>query len=89
MLIVLEAKACNFKLSSTFHIHFVVTVYQNVGDCGVFQQRFEWAKPKNLIQDFARQTLALSKAQGDGFGIDGVPDDQQNFFARGIARGAP
>ena len=48
----------------------------------------ERAQTEDLIQNLSGQALALGEAQGHGLAVFRVPDQQQDFFARGIAGGA-
>ena len=86
--VVLEAQAGGLELARAFHVDLVVAVDQNVGDGGVLEQGLERAQAEDLIQNFARQAFALGEAERHGLAVDRVPDQQQNFFARGVAGGA-
>ena len=51
----------------------------------IFEQRLERAQAEDFIQDLARQPLALGEAQRDDFVVDRVADEDENFFAGGVA----
>ena len=55
---------------------------------GIFEQRLERAQAEDFVEDFARQALALGKAERNGFAVDRVADQDEDFFARRIAGGA-
>ena len=54
----------------------------------VLEQRLQRSKAKDFIEDFARQPLALGKAERNNFVVDRVADEDQNLFAGRIAGGA-
>ena len=87
--VVFEAQAGGLEFARPFHIDPVVAVDQDVGDGGIFEQRLERAQAEDLIQNFPGQALALGKAERHGLAVHRVPDQQQHFFAGGVAGGAP
>ena len=89
MSIVLETQTGGLELARPFHINLVVAVDQNIGDGGVLEQGFQRAQAEDFIQNLARKTLPLGETEGHGLAVHRVPDEQQNFFARRVAGGAP
>jgi len=85
VLIVLERKAGEFQLAGAFHIHPVKTVYQDVGNGVVLEQRLERTKAEDFIQNFAAQTLAFGETERNGLAVYGITNQDQNFIAGCIA----
>ena len=83
--VVFERQRRQLQLARSLHIDSVEPVDQDVGNGGVLEQRFERPKTKNLVKNLARQALALGKAQGDGFALDRIANDDEDFVASGIA----
>ena len=86
--VVFEAETRRFELAGTFHVDLVVTVDQDVGDGRIFEQWFQRTQAEDFVENFARQTFAFGEAERNGFAVDRVAYQQQNFFASGVAGGA-
>src|SRR5204862_1990318 len=69
VLIVFEAETGRLQFASAFHVYTVITVYQDVGDAGILEQRLQRTQSKDFIQDLASQTLALRETEGHGFAV--------------------
>ena len=89
VLVVLEAQAGGLEFARPLDVYPVVAVHQNVGNRGILEQRLQRAEAENLVQNLPRQTLALGETEGHRFVVDGVANQQQNFFAGRFSRGAP
>ena len=87
--IIFEAQAGRLEFARPFHIDLVVTIHQDVGDGGIFEQGLERAQTEDFIENFPGQALALGEAQRHGLAVHRIPNQQQHFFARGVAGGAP
>ena len=61
--IVLEDDVAGGELTLALDVHLIETVHENVGDAGIFQQRFEWPKAEQLVQHILFQRLAFKQAQ--------------------------
>ena len=85
MLVVLERQAGDFKLAGAFDVHAVEAVDENVGNGGVFEQRFERAEAEDFVEDFARQLLAFGETERDRLAVHRTADQDENFFARRIS----
>ena len=83
--IVFERQAGQFKLSGALNVYPVEAVDQNIGDGVVFEQRFERTEAEDLIENFAGETFAFGEAERNGFVVDCIADENENFFAGGIA----
>ena len=84
--IVFEAEAGGLEFSSAFYVNLVVAVDQDVGDGRILEQWLQRTQAENLVQNFARQTLAFGEAERNRLAVDRVADQQQNFFASRGAR---
>ncbi len=56
---------------------------------GSLSKRLQRAEAEDFVENFARQALAFGKAERNGFAVDGVADQDKNFFAGCVAGGAP
>ena len=83
--IVLEGQAGQFEFAGALNVDAVETVHQDIGNIRIFEQRLEWTEAEYLIENLARQALALGKAQGHNFAVHGIPNDHQHFVSGGIA----
>ena len=88
VLVVFERQASQFQLARALNVNPVIAVDQNVGDGVVFEQRLERAEAENFVEDFARQPLALGKAERNDLAVDRIPDEDKNFFTRCISSAA-
>jgi hypothetical protein len=88
VLVVLEGQAGQFEFAGALDVNPVVAVDQNVGDGVVLEQRLERTKAEDFVEDFAGQALALGKAERNDLAVDGVADEDENFFAGAVAGGA-
>src|SRR5208282_5457489 len=88
VLVVFERQAGDFELASALDVDAVEAVDENVGNGGIFEQRFEWAQAKNFVEDLARQLLALGKAKRNRLAVDRTANEDENFLARRISSGA-
>ncbi len=88
MLVVFERQDGFFELAAALDVDAVEAIDEDVGDGGVFEQRFERAEAEYLVEDLARQLLALSETERDSFAVDGTADEDENFLARRISGGA-
>ncbi|MGC2541486.1 MAG: hypothetical protein WA372_09800 [Candidatus Sulfotelmatobacter sp.] len=88
MLVIFERQAGQFEFASALDVHPVITVDQNVGDGVVLEQRLERAEAEDLIKDFAGKALALGEAERNDFIVDGIADENENFFAGAVTGGA-
>src|SRR5258708_15144806 len=86
--VVFEGQAGQFQLAGALDVHLVEPVHQNVGDGVVLEQGLERAETEDLIEDFARQALALGKAEGNDLAVDRVADESEHFLAGRISGGA-
>src|SRR5438045_6968879 len=89
VLIILEAQPCRFQFAGAFDIEPVESVYQNVGDAGILEQRLQRAKAENLIQNFPGKPFALGKTERDRLIVDGIADEYEDFFTSRIVLGSP
>ena len=85
MLVILEREAGDFQFAAAFDVHAVEAVDENIGNGGILEQRFERAQTEDLVEDLARQLLALGETQRDGLAVHGTADEDENFFARRIS----
>ncbi len=85
--IVLERQAGEFELAAALDVHPVEAVDQDVGDGGIFEQRFERAEAKDFVENLAGQSLALGEAERNRFAVHGIADEDENFLARRFAGG--
>ena len=88
VLVVFEGEAGEFEFSGALDVNPVVAVDENVGDGVVLEQRLERTEAEDFVEDFAREAFAFGEAERDDFIVDGVADEDENFFAGGIAVGA-
>ena len=88
VLVVFEGQAGQFQLAGALDVNLVEAVDENIGDGVILQQGFERAQAEYFVQDFARQPLALGKAEGNNLAVDRVADEDENFFAGRVAGGA-
>ena len=88
VLIVFERQAGDFQLAGALDVDAVEAVDENVGNGGIFEQRFERAEAENFVEDFARQLLALGEAERNGLAVHRTADEDENFLARRISGGA-
>ena len=88
VLIVFEGQAGQFEFAGALDVDPVEAVDQNVGDGGVFEQRLERTEAEDFVENFARQALALGEAERNDFAVDRVANEDENFFAGGVAGGA-
>ena len=88
MRIVFEAEARGFELASAFDVHPVKAIDQNIGNSGILEKRLQGPETEDLIENFSRQAFALGKAQRNSFTVDGVTNQQQDFFPSGFV-GSP
>jgi len=51
----------------------------------VFEQRFERTEAEDLVENFAGETFAFGEAERNGFVVDGIADENENFVAGGVA----
>ena len=87
VLVVLEGQAGDLEFAGALDVDAVEAIDQDVGDGRILEQRFERTEAEDFVQDFARQALALGEAERNGFAVDRVADQDQDFFARRIAGG--
>ena len=86
--IVFEGQAGEFKFAGALDVDPVEAVDQNVGDGVVLEQRFERTEAEDFVEDFAGEAFAFGEAERNGFVVDGVADEDEDFFAGGVAVGA-
>ena len=74
------------QLAAAFHVDQVRGGDQNVADGGVLQQRLQWAKPENFVQDFFDNPVLLHQAERSLLFLNelghGGPDFRPHAFAR-------
>ena len=88
MLVIFERQAGQFEFACALDVNPVIAVYQNVGNRMVLEQRLQWAEAENFVKDFAGQALALGEAEGNDLVVDGVANEDEDFFAGTVAGGA-
>src|ERR1051325_2196223 len=86
MAVVFEAKPGRFDLARSFNVDPVKPVYQDVGNRGIAQQNFQRPQPEDFIEDVTGKLFTFSKAKRYSLAVTGVADEQQDFFARRVAR---
>ena len=86
--VVFEGEAGRFQFAAALDVDLVEAVDEDVGDARIFEQRLERAKAEDFVENLAGQAFAFGKAEGHGFAVDRVADQDQNFLARGLAVGA-
>ena len=88
VLVVFEREPRDFKLAAALDVDAVETVDENIGDGRILEQGLERAEAEDFVENFARQALAFGEAERNGFAVDGVADQDENFFAGRVAVGA-
>ena len=88
VLVVFERQAGDFELAGALDVDAIEAVDEDVGDGGILEQGFERAEAEDFVEDLARELLALGEAERDGFAVDRVADEDEDFFAGGVAGGA-
>ncbi len=88
VLVVFERRAGDFELAGALDVDAVKAVDEDVGDGGVLEQRLERAEAEDLVEDFAGEALALGEAEGNRLAVHRIANEDENFFAGGVAGGA-
>ena len=81
----LNDKPGQFKLASALDVDLVEAIDQDVGDGVVLEQGLERPEAKDFVEDFAGQAFAFGEAERNDLAVDGVADENENFFAGAIA----
>src|SRR5256884_2395691 len=62
--IVLEANVGLFQNTGTFYIDLLMPIHQDVVDSRILQKRLQRPQPEDLVQNFQRESLSFTTAQG-------------------------
>src|SRR5205807_10302868 len=62
--IVLKANVGLFQNPGAFYIDLLMSIHQDVVDSWVLQKRLQRAQAENLVQNFQRESLSFTTAQG-------------------------
>ena len=75
MAFVVEGDGGFFKDAAALDVDVFVGVDEDVGDGLVFEQRFERAEAKDLVDDFLGELVALGAAEGNALFAEELLDD--------------
>ena len=84
----LKDRPVRFQLAGALDVDLVEAVDQNVGDGVVLEQGFERTEAEDFVENLARQALALGEAEGNDLAVHRVANEDENFFAGGVAGSA-
>ena len=68
--VVLEPHRGLRELSVSLDVNLVVAVHQNVGNAGLFEQRFERPQPQHFVQDFLHDLGLLGRGHGHALFVE-------------------
>ena len=88
MLVIFEGQAGDFEFAGALDVDAVEAVDEDVGDGGILEQGLERTEAEDFVENFAGEALAFGEAERNGFAVDGVADEDENFLAGGVAGGA-